>query len=206
VSAFEPESDNELQRLRDEELIAYIARARDHGDLEAAGRGLAILVFGHWSNVERRVRMKVPDAHVEDVTGAIIVSAIQSAFSGMSVGEFVKWLARITQRRIADFHRKPRVDVVALAGGEDDEDGPRERQLEGASEEGYVELRDAIERVLDRLSARDQQVIELRIFEDLLSAEVAERLGLTVANVDKIVSRFRRALRRALDDDGDTSS
>ena len=96
--------------------------------------------------------------------------------------------------------------MVALAGGEDDEDGPRERQLEGASEEGYAELRDAIERVLDRLSARDQQVIELRIFEDLLSAEVAERLGLTVANVDKIVSRFRRAVRKALGDDGDTSS
>ncbi len=57
-----------------------------------------------------------------------------------------------------------------------------------------VECRNA--ELLDRLSARDQQVIELRIFEDLLSAEVAERLGLTVANVDKIVSRFRRALRK----------
>src|SRR5256885_1451733 len=103
VPAFRPLPDHELERLDDEALIAYIIVARDHGDLQAAGRGLAIMVFGYWSNVRRRVRLKVPETHVDDVTAGIIERAIQSAFDGESVGRFVKWLQRITQRAIADF-------------------------------------------------------------------------------------------------------
>ena len=33
--------------------------------------------------------MKIPPAHVEDLTGDVIADAIASAFEGRSVGEFV---------------------------------------------------------------------------------------------------------------------
>ena len=48
-----------------------------------------MLVFGHWHNVSRRVALKVPPSAVEDVTADVLVSAIQSAFDGVSAGEFV---------------------------------------------------------------------------------------------------------------------
>ena len=56
-------------------------------------------MYGHWRNVERRVQMKIPAAHVEDLTGDVIADAIASAFEGKSVGEFVAWLNTITRRR-----------------------------------------------------------------------------------------------------------
>lgn len=195
--------DHELQALDDDRLIAYVRAARDAGEAAHAERGLQILVYGHWDNVFRRVRMKVPQADVEDVTGEVIVSAIRSAFDGQSVGEFKKWLQTITARRIADYHRGQEGDpqMLTLRGGDEEDPGV---DPPGASEDGYVELRDAISRVLERLSDEHRQVVQLYVFDGLTAAEAAAQIdGMREANVHKIAERFRAALRRELGDSGD---
>jgi RNA polymerase sigma factor (sigma-70 family) len=205
LPSFQRKPDHELDRLDDDSLIAYIRAARHAGDRSAAGRALGVLVFGHWRNVERRVRLKVPAEHVEDVTEDIVLSAIQSAFDGTSVGEFVSWLRRITQRRIADFHRRaesvPRlVPLVA-----DPDAAPRAPDPAVASEEGAIEAQDAVDRVLARLSEPHRRVVEAIVFEGLTAREAARAVpDMTEANAHQIVSRFRRALRRELEH-GDTS-
>lgn len=200
---FRPLPDHELERLEDDELIAYIVRARDHGELAVAQRGLAILVFGHWRNVERRVVLKVPSAHVENLTGEIIERAIQSAFDGESVGRFVSWLKTITNRAIADFYRRGSAPATIPLGPHDADDpaGPEPAALD---ERGYVETQDAIERVLDALSERDRRVVELLVFEDRPGSDAVDEIdGMTLANAHQIVSRFRRELRRQLGDSGE---
>ncbi len=114
---FRPLPEHELNGLSDDALIGYIRAAHGENQAGAAQQALAILVFGHWRNVERRVALKVPAHHVEDLTGDIITDAIRSAFDGESVGEFVNWLKTITARAIADFFRRGSgqraTDVVA---------------------------------------------------------------------------------------------
>src|SRR3954469_7077599 len=105
--------ERELVGLRDDALIAYVRTARSAGH-GSAWDALAVLVYGHWHNVARRVALKVPPSAVEDVTSDVLVSAIQSAFDGSSEGEFHVWLRTITARRIADFHRRQRAPAVAL--------------------------------------------------------------------------------------------
>jgi RNA polymerase sigma factor (sigma-70 family) len=173
----------ELARLDDEALIAYVRAARLHGD-PSARVALAVLVYGHWHNVARRVALKVPPAAVEDVTSEVLVSALQSAFDGSSKGEFHVWLRTITQRRIADFHRRPRATTVAI------DDVTVE-----APDEGVIVVADAVERVLARISAEHRRVVELVVFEGLAASEVD---GVSAANVHQITSRFRRALREEL--------
>jgi RNA polymerase sigma factor (sigma-70 family) len=193
---FRPLDEAALQRLDDDALIEYMREAGVSGDPSAA-LALAILVFGHWPNVERRVRMKVPAVHVEDLTGDIVADAIASAFEGKSVGEFVSWLNTITQRAIADFYRRG-------PGRMKPADEPL---LERAtpSEAGAVAVRDAIERVMATLRPDHQQVVDLVVFEDRPAAEAAEAIdGMTEPNVHQIVSRFRRALRGELEAGGDT--
>ena len=200
---FEREPDHELDRRDDDALIAYARAARDAGDHAAGARAIAVLVYGHWPNVERRVHMKVPRQHVEDVTADIVTSAIQSAFDGTSVGEFRAWLATITKRRIADYHRRAEktpatVPLVPDPGEEGAGDPP------GASEEGLVETQDVVERVLAGLSDPHRRVVELVVFEGHTAGQAAQEVpGMREDNVHQIVSRFRRALRRALQD-GDT--
>jgi RNA polymerase sigma factor (sigma-70 family) len=193
---FRPLDEAALQRLDDDALIKYMREARTNGH-PSAGHALAILVYGHWPNVERRVRMKVPAAHVEDLTGDIIVDAIASAFEGKSVGEFVSWLNTITRRAIADFHRRGpgRVKIADQPVPEPAAD----------PHTGEVELRDAIERVMTKLRPDHQKVIDLVVFEDRPAAEAVDAVpGMTEANVHQITSRFREALRGELGAGGDT--
>ena len=201
MPSFQPKPDHELDRLDDDALIAYIRAARDAGHRAAAGHALGVLVFGHWRNVERRVRLKVPPAHVEDVTEEIVLSAIQSAFDGTSVGEFVAWLKTITQRRIADFHRRAETSPKLVALVADPDEAVRTPEPAVASEEGAVEVQDAVDRVLTRLSEPHRRVVEAIVTEGLTASEAARAVaGMTEDNAHQIVSRFRRALRRELDD------
>jgi DNA-directed RNA polymerase specialized sigma24 family protein len=180
---FRPLGEAHLTRLDDDALIGYVRAARRVGH-PSARDALAVLVFGHWHNVARRVALKVPAASVEDVTSDVLVSAIRSAFDGVSEGEFAVWLRTITARRIADFHRRPVAQTVPL----DD--------VSLEAPDGLVLVTDAVERVLGRLSDSHRQVVELVVFEGRGAAEVE---GFSAANVHQIASRFRRALREELD-------
>jgi RNA polymerase sigma factor (sigma-70 family) len=194
---FRPFDEHDLQHLADDELIGYMRRARAAGDPSAA-TALAILVYGHWPNVERRVRLKIPAQHVEDLAGDIVADAITSAFDGQSVGEFVSWLNTITQREIADFYRRgPGKTRFADAEGPEPETPP---------ETGEVEVRDAIERVMAPLRADHRAIVDMVVFEDRSAGDAAHAAGTTEANVHQVVSRFRRALRAELEAGGDTGS
>ncbi|MDA0166561.1 sigma-70 family RNA polymerase sigma factor [Solirubrobacter ginsenosidimutans] len=180
---FRPLPEAELVRLDDAALIAYVrsARAARH---ESERLALAVLVYGHWHNVARRVALKVPAAAVEDVTSEVLVSALGAAFDGSSQGEFHVWLRTITARRIADFHRRPRPATVPL----DDLSVP-------APDDGAVVVEDAVSRVLGRLSDAHRRVVEQAVFEGRPAGEID---GMEAANVHQIASRFRRALREEL--------
>jgi len=203
VPRFERKPDHELDRLDDEALVAYARAAREAGDPAAAARAIAVLVYGHWRNVERRVRMKIPREHVEDVTADIVASATHSAFGGRSVVEFRAWLATITRRRIADYHRRAKKTLATVPLVSDpDEAGARDPAA--ASEDALVETRDVVEGVLARLSEAHRTVVETVVFEGHTASQVAQEVpGMREDNVHQIVSRFRRAVRRALED-GDT--
>lgn len=197
MPAFRPFDEARLQRLDADALIDYMRQARRAGHGSAA-LALAFLVYGHWANVERRVRLKVPELHVEDLTAEIISSAITSAFDGKSVGQFISWLNTITQRAIADHYRR----------------GPGRMPLEepppiepaAPPEEGEVEIRDAIERVLTSMRPDHREVVDIVVFQGGTAADAVGQVpGMTEANVHQIVSRFRRALRGELEADGDTA-
>jgi len=193
---FRPLDDAALQRLDDDALIRYMRDARTSGH-PSAGHALAILVYGHWQNVERRMRMKIPATHVEDMVGDVIADAIASAFEGQSVGEFVSWLSTITQRAIADFYRRGPGRMKPA------DEAPAEPTT--PSEAGAVAVRDAIERVMATLRPDHRRVVDLVIFEDRSAAEAARAVdGMSEANVHQIVSRFRAALRGELQAGGDT--
>lgn len=193
---FRPLDESELQRLDDDALIDYMRQARTAGHRSAA-LSLAILVYGHLANVERRIRLKVPSEHVEDLTGDVIVDAIASAFNGTSVGEFVSWLGTLTRRAVADFYRR--------GAGRARQEELREIEAEAPADHGAVEVRDAIERVMATMREDHRRVVDIIVFGDGTAADAVRAVpGVTEANAHQIVSRFRKALRGELLADGDT--
>jgi RNA polymerase sigma factor (sigma-70 family) len=202
---FRPLPDHNLQKLSDEELIAYIRTARDDGELAHGRRGLAILVFGYERDVKRRLSIKVPKHVVDDLAHDALVKAIAAAFDGSSVGEFRSWLHTIGHRTAVDFfrraQRRPKETLLPSEhAGEEDVWGA-EPMVDG--EAGAVELRIIVEEVLGTYNERHRAVIELHVFGGLTAAEVCGRIdGMSEDNVAQIASRFRAKLRAHLDPGG----
>jgi len=197
---FRPLPDAELDRLDDDALVAYLREATAAGDRDAARRALEVLVFGFWSLVALRVRLRLPAHAVEDVTAEVLVQAITSSFDGRSVGEFRSWLNTILRRTVADWYRAQarQVEQAPLAGGGEDDVAVAEPSI--ADETGYVEVQLLVERVLGELSAPHRRVVELLVFEDRPAADaVAELPGMTEANAYQVVKRFRARLRALLE-------
>ena len=57
------------------------------------------------------------------------------------------------------------------------------------------ELRDGLDRILDRLPERQRAAVVLRYYEDLSESEIAEALGVSVGTVKSTVSRAMAKLR-----------
>lgn len=214
----EPLSENELQKLSSDELIAYIRKATDAGRPDDARSALAILCWRHFDDVVRRVRMRVPAQDVEDVAMTAMLAAIKSAFDGVAVGQFVNWLHKIVDRRgVADYHRKretePATNPLPTEHAGEEEiwgDEPAEED-----ETGAVVVRSVIDECLEELGQpAHRDVIELNVFTDLGAADTAARVNddhsdldppMSEANVHKIVSRFRACVRGKLSDDDEAS-
>jgi len=101
------------------------------------------------------------------------------------------WLLVIAKNLLIDHYRSDRPvsadEVEHLAGGVED---PTENGL-GLSPE--------LESALEALSSRDRELIALRFGGDLTGPEIADSTGLSLANVQQILSRSLRRLRAELE-------
>jgi RNA polymerase sigma-70 factor, ECF subfamily len=131
----------------------------------------------------------------EDLTQATFERALRawSRFDRRRASEGT-WLLVIARNLLIDHYRRDRARLIEPI----DEHpapvvpGPEERfatspELAGA---------------LARLSDRDREVLALRFGGDLTGPEIADLLGLTLANTQQILSRSLRKLRIMLDEDG----
>lgn len=199
---FHERSEHELSALSDEQLLAYIKRARDTGRTATMTQAVRVLVWGYLRLVEYRVALKVPRHEADEVVGEIIESALKSAFDGVSKGEFHNWIHTIADRRIADHFRRNRLETTTLPDGSDDAGG---RDIPQAADEGTVDVQRAIDAAVADLSETHRQIVDLYVFADLPAGEVAARTGETEANVHQVASRFRKRMRELLaEDEGDT--
>ena len=201
---FKPLPDHELQRLDDEQLIAYIRDARASGELAAGRRALMFLVYGYERDVKRRLSIRLPAHAVDDVAHDALVRAIAAAFDGTSVGEFRSWLHTIVDRAAVDFYRRaerrPKESILPSEHVGEEEVWGAEPSID--SDAGAVELRIIVEEVLETFNEKHRLVIELHVFAALTAAEVCDRIeGMSVDNVAQIASRFRAKLRARLDPD-----
>ena len=211
---YRPRKEHELSTLSDDDLVAHIVAARKAGDLPGLKLSLGILGFRRWEDTVRRVLAKVPPADAEDVASQALEGAIKAAFEGESMGEFVNLLHTVTDRRIADYHRKlegkPRQeplpdehekdeDVWGVAGAEPDFSGG-------------VDTRWVLEEALGELSKAHRMVVELWLegySAEETAAKVNNELGdaldkpMTESNAHKICSRFRKHLDELLDEGND---
>ena len=203
----------ELDNLDDEDLIAYAVGAREADELDAMKDALAVFANRRLPDLIRRALIKVPEADAEDVAMQAFGDAVLANFEGTSVGEFVNLQRTVLSRRIADYHDKAErsPDTVELPEEHrDHEDESRHRRdaAVSQSEVGRVDAQDVIDQALAKLSDEHRRTVELYVFEDQSGEETANRINqefpasnpkMSVDNVQKIASRFRKQLRKLLE-------
>ncbi len=210
---FERRLPGDLDRLDDEDLIAYAIDAREAGELDSMKNALAVIGHRRFGDLVRRARLKTPDSDAEDVAGQALSDAVLAKFEGRSVGEFVSMMHTILARRIADYHGRVerRPDTTLLPEEhQGDDDGPRRDAGVSDPEIGKVDAQSVVDQVLGELSDQHRRTVELYVFDDLSGKDAANQVNeefpdsnpkMSVENVQKIASRFRQDLRGLLDDD-----
>jgi RNA polymerase sigma-70 factor (ECF subfamily) len=123
---------------------------------------------------------------------------------------FQLWLRHMARDRLIDAHRRHRVAAtrsidreVPLAGDDDSLAGPAarvpDRELTPAAAATWRELERRFATAVERLDEADRQIVLLRHFEHLSTAEAAEVLGLTKPAAGMRYLRAMRRLRGLLD-------
>ena len=203
--SFREKKDYELDRLPDEQLIAYVAKARRAGAIDAAHLGLGIFANRRFDDLVRRALVKMPSRDdAEDVAAQTLRDVFKATFDGESVGEAVNFTKRVLARRIADWH-EARKSVDALPEELDDEER-RERDAAVSGDDTIlVDLDDVVRQVTSELeSDYHRQVVQDYVFDGYSAKETAERVNnsfpeldppMSDQNVHKIASRFRKDLR-----------
>jgi RNA polymerase sigma-70 factor (ECF subfamily) len=133
-------------------------------------------------------------AAAEDLTQATFEHALRawSRFDPRRGSERT-WLLTIARNLLIDHHRRDHSSRIEIDEGMlPSVPGPEARLT--ASHE--------IVEALSRLGDRDREVIALRFGGDLTGPEIAALVGLTLANVQQILSRSLRKLRSVLDEAG----
>ncbi len=133
-------------------------------------------------------------ADAEDLTQHVFERALRSWGNfDPRRGSERAWLLTIARNALIDHQRRRRVRREEPIGEQGDDDLPPSTQP-GPDLGISPELAHA----LATLKAREREVVALRFGGDLTGPEIAEMLGLTLANVQQLLSRSLRKLRDAL--------
>ena len=96
-------------------------------------------------------------------------------------------------------HQAASLDRARTGDGEDEGASLGDRVL--ASDEGgydHVDRRDLIQGLLENLSERDRQIIEMRFFENMTQPEIAAEVGVSQSYLSRVLRRTLLDLREQL--------
>lgn len=168
-----------------------------------AGDRVAVteLIRRHQPRLLRMVRAMVPHpADAEDIVQDTFVSALAALPRYKPQGSVAGWLAVIAlntaRKRLRGVRRVTPTDPHDLTRAQDSAADQRSQTPHDALHRG--QLAAALRAALSELGDRERAIIQLRYGAELPSAEVAQALGLSDANVRKIAERARQALERRL--------
>ena len=206
---FEQFNEHELINLTDEELVEYIVNARDAGRTDLMATAIGIFAYRREEFIMARIALKnVPVKDRDQVFMEVVTATLAAKLRGSSVGELVNLLKSVIRFKIADYFEKNRHELKEYRPPEDGTDFyddfiDSEEDIPGS------ELHMVVEQLIDAEPERKQRAIRLRIegypskeAAAIISREFPDEEEMSYMNVDQILSRFKKTLRKLLNESG----
>lgn len=204
-----------MSKLPDEDLVAYVARAKRSDADEHARTATFLLLYRHEQRMRRKVQAQLPaflSHHAvtieEWVLEKVWSSALKLPLKGESAGEWTNWWKMVVTRQVVSFWRSTQGQALEKeiewpdqrAVGDDDATG-----VDTVGEDFDIDAlalsldyRAAIDAATGDLNPAHRAIVEAAYFEDRPSKDVGAEFNETHDNVDQIKKRFRNALRAEL--------
>ena len=166
----------------DEELV----RSAQMGTQDA----FVLLYERYFPIVFARVRFKVPENDVEDVTQEVFIAMLKSlgGFKGQS--KFKTWIWTITNRKIANYYRSHKVGTTEL---DNYEELVMRSKLSNHTESADHQQDDlvAIQHALGKLPQNYQDILLMRFVDEMPFNEIAQK---NRQSLEATKSLFRRSM------------
>lgn len=166
--------------LSDEELVHFAKMGKQDA--------FATLYERFLPAVYARVRFKVPETDVEDVTQEVFIAILKSLQGFRGQSKFSTWIRTITNRKIVDYHR---ARVVAAT---DSSDYEHAKFGEQSNHDELLERHDdlsIIQSALSELPQNYQDILLMRFVDELPFNEIARQNG---QSIEATKSLFRRSI------------
>ncbi|ROS09752.1 RNA polymerase sigma-70 factor (ECF subfamily) [Chryseobacterium nakagawai] len=181
-----------LLLMNDEQLFLLIQKAKDK-DQKAQTKLINIF----WVDVFSFVMKKVKDENDADEITVNVFSKVLSKLDMFDPHfQFKTWILTIAQNTVIDFWRKKSRENEDAVENLDEV----KNQYAKSPEELLIseEEQKKIIKTIESLDANYQDIIKLRFFEEKSIKEIAEELGISVANTKVRVMRAKKVLAELL--------
>lgn len=178
--------------MNDEQLFLLIQKAKDK-DQKAQTKLINIF----WVDVFSFVMKKVKDENDADEITVNVFSKVLSKLDMFDPHfQFKTWILTIAQNTVIDFWRKKNRENEDSIENLDE----FKNQYAKSPEELLIseEEQKKIIKTIESLDANYQDIIKLRFFEEKSIREIAEELGISVANTKVRVMRAKKVLAELL--------
>lgn len=187
IVADRPVNTGRFETVGDEQLMALIA-----GGDRPAFDALAVRHLGRALRTARRMLSNPSDAE-EVVQEAMIRVWTNAPRWQADRSRFTTWLYQIVTNLAIDRLRKPTTAPLEAAGD------PADPTPDADVELVRRERMDLVGRMIGEMPARQKAVLTLCYYEGLTCREAAEAMDMTVAAVEALLLRSRRALKQKLE-------
>ncbi|MDM1553049.1 RNA polymerase sigma factor [Chryseobacterium indologenes] len=178
--------------MNDEQLFLLIQKAKDK-DQKAQTK----LINVFWVDVFSFIMKKVKDENDADEITVNVFSKVLSKLDMFDPHfQFKTWILTIAQNTVIDFWRKKNRENEDAVENLDEV----KNQYAKSPEELLIseEEQKKIIKTIESLDANYQDIIKLRFFEEKSIKEIAEELGISVANTKVRVMRAKKVLAELL--------
>ena len=182
-----------MERDKDVQLIQKILTGDDIA--------FNVLVKKHHQNVHTLVWRNIGNFRdAEEITQDTFLKVYDKLATLKDPRRFSGWVYKIATRQCVVFQRKKRIQTQSL----EDTDIKRiekmtySQYIADQQAKAAIEIqRDIVQRLLSRLSEREQSVVTLHYFQDMTCKEIGRFLGTSENTIKSQLHRARQRLKRA---------